>query len=73
MSLYSATYHISKAILQELCSQACSKWSLTKVAVMHKIGLCPVGETSVVIAVSSTHRLDALQVLAHTLPCICVQ
>lgn len=50
------------SVLQELCTQACAKWSLTKVAVMHKVGLCPVGETSVVIAVSSTHRQAALQV-----------
>ena len=49
-------------VLQNLCNQASNKWSLTKLAVMHKVGLCPVGETSVVIAVSSTHRQDALQV-----------
>ncbi len=50
-------------LAQDLCHQAGSKWCLTKVAVAHKTGLCPVGETSVVIAASSTHRQDALQVL----------
>ena len=35
----------------------------------HKTGLCPVGETSVVIAVSSTHRQDALQVKFADLCC----
>lgn len=50
------------AFAQDLCQQASTKWSVTKVAVAHKTGLCPVGETSVVIAVSSTHRQDALQV-----------
>ena len=52
---------------QDLCQQARNKWSLTKVAVAHKTGLCPVGETSVVIAVSSTHRQDALQVMSADL------
>ncbi|KAL3133152.1 hypothetical protein ABBQ38_007046 [Trebouxia sp. C0009 RCD-2024] len=59
---YEAYDVMAEKVLQALCTQACTRWSLTKVAVMHKVGLCPVGETSVVIAVSSTHRQDALQV-----------
>ena len=49
-------------IPQELCTDASQRWSLTKIAVAHKIGPCPVGDTSVVIAASSTHRRDALEV-----------
>ena len=56
---------LTPALPQDLCYQAGSKWSLTKVAVAHKTGLCPVGETSVVIVVSSTHRQDALQVATY--------
>ncbi len=30
---------------------------------MHKIGACPVGEASVVIAVSSAHRKEAIEAM----------
>ncbi len=61
--------YILLALPQGLCQQARNKWSLTKVAVAHKTGLCPVGDTSVVIAVSSTHRQDALQVMSADICC----
>lgn len=61
---YEAYDDMAEKVVRGLCQQARSKWSLTKVAVAHKTGLCPVGETSVVIAVSSTHRQDALQAVA---------
>ena len=49
-------------LLQELCQQACAKWQLCKVAMAHRTGVVLVGEASVVIAVSSAHRREALEV-----------
>ena len=37
------------------------KWSIHRVAMAHKLGSCPIGHTSVIIAVSSTHRMDAIE------------
>ena len=51
--------------LQELCALMESKWAVKKVAIAHKTGLCPVGEASVIIAVSSAHRRDAIEVYAR--------
>lgn len=51
-------------LLQDLCLQAKSKWDLTKVAVAHRVGEVAVCEASVIIAVSSAHRKEALQVMA---------
>jgi molybdopterin synthase catalytic subunit len=48
--------------LQEVCSTACSKWDLIKIAIAHRTGLVRVGEASVIIAASSAHRGDALEV-----------
>jgi molybdopterin synthase catalytic subunit len=31
------------------------------IAIYHKTGSCPVGETSVVIAVSSAHRVEGIE------------
>ncbi|XVF19429.1 hypothetical protein REPUB_Repub11eG0110000 [Reevesia pubescens] len=46
--------------LKSLCSSARSSWDLHSIAVAHRLGTVPVGETSVFIAVSATHRADAL-------------
>ncbi len=42
--------------------KAANKWDVRKLALAHKIGLCGVGQTSVIIAVSSAHRREALEV-----------
>jgi molybdopterin synthase catalytic subunit len=49
-------------VLQGLCQQACSRWSITRVAVAHRTGRVDVGEASVIIAVSSPHRKEAIEV-----------
>ena len=46
--------------LKSICSSARSSWDLHSIAVAHRLGTVPVGETSVFIAVSATHRADAL-------------
>ncbi|CAG8763340.1 32605_t:CDS:2 [Racocetra persica] len=38
-----------------------NKWQLMKVAVYHRLGIVPVGETSVIVAVSSVHRNESLK------------
>lgn len=47
-------------VLKELIQQARNKWSLKHVAVYHRIGTVPVGQVSVIIAASSTHRKEAI-------------
>ena len=51
---------------QGICAQAAARWDLTKVALAHKTGTCIVGEPSVIIAASSPHRRDALEVRASS-------
>ncbi|CAG8454635.1 4320_t:CDS:2 [Ambispora leptoticha] len=48
-------------VINDLITSARAQWSLTKVAIYHRIGTVPVGETSVVIAVSSVHRHESLK------------
>jgi molybdopterin synthase catalytic subunit len=40
--------------------QARAKWALKRIVIAHKLGACPVGETSVLIAASSEHRSESL-------------
>ncbi|PPD96701.1 hypothetical protein GOBAR_DD06275 [Gossypium barbadense] len=46
--------------LKSICSSARSSGDLHSIAVAHRVGSVPVGEISVFIAVSATHRADAL-------------
>lgn len=48
--------------LKEICETAKSRWDIRRISIMHRIGIVPVKEASVVIAVSSPHRKDSLEV-----------
>lgn len=45
--------------LSSISSEAKKKWSLFGVAVTHRLGRVPIGEESVLIAVSAGHRREA--------------
>ena len=46
--------------IHALCQQMRDKWSLTRIAILHRIGLVPIGSISVIIAASSEHRQAAI-------------
>lgn len=50
-----------------LCSKIRSRWDVFKIALVHKLGACPVGHTSIVIAISSAHRKDSLQAIDYAI------
>jgi len=47
--------------MKAICDQIRAKWNVIHIALVHKIGEVPIGETSVLVAVSSAHRRDSLQ------------
>lgn len=47
--------------MERLVAEARKRWSLHRVAIVHRLGRVPVGEASVVIGVSSAHRHDAFE------------
>ena len=47
-----------------ICEQARARWELKRVRIVHRVGVCPVGEASVVIAASAAHRREALEAVA---------
>eukprot|EP00128_Syssomonas_multiformis_P005306 Colp12_sorted_trinity150504_noHs@31445 len=46
--------------LLKICNQIRDKWTVEAIAIEHRIGLVPIGEASVIIAVSSPHRRESL-------------
>ncbi|KAH7560793.1 hypothetical protein ACOSP7_016837 [Xanthoceras sorbifolium] len=57
---YEAYVPMAIRCIKSICSSARSSWNLHSIAVAHRLGPVPVGETSVFIAVSAVHRADAL-------------
>ncbi|KAJ4892255.1 Molybdopterin synthase catalytic subunit [Raphanus sativus] len=57
---YEAYVPMATRCLSSICTAARSNWDIHKIAVAHRLGPVPVGETSVFIAVSSVHRGDGL-------------
>jgi molybdopterin synthase catalytic subunit len=56
---YEAYRHMADKELARLELEARARWTLVECAIVHRLGVVPVGETSVAIAVSSPHRDDA--------------
>jgi len=56
---YEAYDEMARAMLAQLAAEARTRLDLNRVAVVHRIGIVPVGEPSVLIAVSSAHRAAA--------------
>ncbi|KAL1191218.1 Molybdopterin synthase catalytic subunit [Cardamine amara subsp. amara] len=57
---YEAYVPMAMRCLSSICTTARSTWDIHKIAVAHRLGPVPVGESSVFIAVSSVHRADGL-------------
>lgn len=57
---YEAYVPMAIRCLKSICSSARSQWDINAIAVAHRLGPVPVGETSVFVAISSVHRVDAL-------------
>ena len=47
--------------MQAICAQIRERWDVRRVAMDHRLGVCPIGEASVIIVVSSAHRREALE------------
>jgi len=57
---YEAYEGMAEQVMAEIADALHARYSLTAVAIHHRIGTVGVGETSVAIAVSAPHRADAL-------------
>ena len=58
---YEAYQPMAERELLAICKRMRDRWPLRHVAIAHRIGLVPIGESSVEIAVSSAHRREALE------------
>jgi molybdopterin synthase catalytic subunit len=62
---YDAYPEMAKKKLREVADEARARWPITQVAIGHRTGRLEIGETSMVVAVSSGHRHDAFAACQH--------
>jgi len=53
---YEAYADMAVSQMQEIGAQVAQRWPGARVAMVHRLGVVPVGETSVVISVTAPHR-----------------
>ena len=58
---YEAYSEMAKEKMKEIENEAQAKWEIKKLVVIHRIGNLKVGETSIIIGVSSEHRHEAFE------------
>ena len=58
---YEAYPEMAVAEMRKIGEEAQRRWPISRVAIVHRIGVVPVGEASVVIAVSAAHRGAAFE------------
>jgi len=58
---YEAYEAMAAREVKKICDRVREQWNVKHICVMHRLGVVPVTEASVVIAISSAHRRDALE------------
>lgn len=58
---YEAYSGMAENEMRTIGEEAAQRWDIKRIAVAHRIGHVPIGEASVVIAVSAAHRDEAFQ------------
>lgn len=58
---YEAYPDMALAKMREICDEACRRWPIERVAIIHRLGRLELGEASVAVAVSCGHRVEAFE------------
>ena len=58
---YEAYREMALAEMRKVGDVATQRWPIAAIAIVHRIGVVPIGEASVVIAVSAAHRAAAFE------------
>jgi molybdopterin synthase catalytic subunit len=64
---YEAYQEMAEKKMEEIVTEIKEKWKVNDVAMVHRVGVLQIGESSIVIAVSAAHRQDALAACQHAI------
>ena len=58
---YEAYNPMASEKLQEICDEIKQKWTITDIAIGHRVGKLEIGDISLVVALSAPHRNEAFE------------
>lgn len=64
---YEAYVPMAEKEMKAICKEIREKWKVLHVALVHRYGIVPIKEASVVIAVSSIHRSDSIEAAEYAI------
>jgi molybdopterin synthase catalytic subunit len=64
---YEAYEPMAMKMMNEIAEELRVKWKIKKISMVHRIGRVDIGEASVVIAVSATHRREAFEACRYAI------
>jgi molybdopterin synthase catalytic subunit len=64
---YEAYGSMAEQEMRRIAAEACGRWELHGVAIVHRTGHLEVGEVSVAVAVSAAHRKESVEACAWTI------
>ena len=64
---YEAYGEVARSKIAEIVDEAYERWSILRVAAIHRVGSLDVGESAVCVAVSSAHRSDSFQACRYVI------
>jgi molybdopterin synthase catalytic subunit len=64
---YEAWVELAVRRIEELADELFDRWSIRRVAVLHRFGALAIGDVSVAIAVSAAHRAEAFEACRHAI------
>ena len=62
---YEAYTAMAEKQLMDVCRSIREKWVVCKIAILHRTGLVPVGQASVMVAVSAENRKEAIEAVSY--------
>jgi molybdopterin synthase catalytic subunit len=62
---YDAYPQMAEKKLRQVIEEIMSRWPITDIAIAHRTGRLEIGETSLLVAVSSPHRHEAFEACQH--------
>ncbi|RUS73086.1 hypothetical protein EGW08_019147 [Elysia chlorotica] len=64
---YEAYLPMAKRKMLEVCADIRKRWKVENISMIHRIGVVPVKEASIVIAISSAHRKESLEAVQYAI------
>jgi molybdopterin synthase catalytic subunit len=64
---YEAYVPMALALLRQIAEDACARWGLHAISIVHRRTRVDIGEASVVVAVSSSHRKEAFEACRYAI------